>query len=81
MKKLFLLVSLAIVMTGCKSRYDVTLSNGTRYTGVSKPKLDKKSGKYQFKMPDGRLGSFYPANMKLIEPHRAAYEFNQTQKK
>ena len=81
MKKIFVLVSLAIVLSGCKSRYDVTLSNGTRYTGVSKPKLDKKTGKYQFKTPDGRLGSFHPANVKLIEPHRDAYEFNQTQKR
>ena len=81
MKKIFVLLWMVVALVGCKSSYDVTLSNGTRFTGVSKPHLDKKTGKYKFKMPNGREGTFYPENIRLIEPHRDAYEFQQTPKK
>ncbi|MEO6035666.1 MAG: YgdI/YgdR family lipoprotein [Verrucomicrobiota bacterium] len=75
MKKTFALLLIAMALTGCRSRYDVTLSNGTRFTGVSKPRIDKKTGQYRFKMPDGRVGNFNAGNVRLIEPHRDDYEF------
>ena len=81
MKKTFALLLVAVALVGCKSSYDITLSNGTRFTGVSKPRIDKKTGQYRFKTPDGRIGTFSPANVRLIEPHRDAYEFSTTPKK
>ena len=81
MKKTFALLLMVVALVGCRSRYDVTLSNGTKFTGVSKPHLDKKIGKYRFKTPDGREGAFYPDNIRLIEPHREPYEFKPNQKK
>lgn len=71
----------AALFIGCKSSYDVTLGNGRQFIGVSKPVLDKKTGKYQFKTPDGRVGTVHPDNIRLIEPHREAYEFRQTPQK
>lgn len=75
MKKTFALLLMSVALVGCRSGYDVTLSNGTRFTGVSKPRFDKKTGEYRFKTPDGRVGTFSPASIKVIEPHREAYEF------
>jgi hypothetical protein len=81
MKKILALLLMTLALAGCKSSYDVTLSNGTQFTGVSKPKLDKKTGKYHFKTPTGREGAFYAENIRLIEPHRDAYEFRRTDQK
>ena len=81
MKKQFALILITVALVGCKSSYDVTLSNGTRFTGVSKPRYDKKTDQYKFKTPDGREGSFYRGNVRLIEPHRAPFEFDTKPKK
>jgi len=81
MKKAFALLLMVVALTGCKSTYDVTLSNGTRFTGVSKPRYDKKTDEYRFKMPDGREGNFSPAKIRLIEPHQEPFDFNAKSKK
>ena len=81
MKKILVLLFLTATLAGCRSGYDVTLSNGTRFTGVSKPRIDKKTGQYRFKTPDGRIGTFSPGNVRLIEPHRDDYEFTTKPKK
>ncbi len=75
MKYLLALLVGALFLTGCKSTYDITLSNGRQFTGVSKPVLSKKTGKYHFKTIDGREGAVYPDNVRVIEPHREPYEF------
>lgn len=62
-----------VALCGCRSNYDVTLSNGRKFSGVTKPILDKKTGEYRFKTIDGRVGVVHPDNVRLIEPHREAY--------
>jgi hypothetical protein len=71
----------AFLLMGCKSSYDVTLSSGRQFIGVSKPVMDKKTGKYRFETPDGRVGMVHPDNIRLIEPHSEAYEFRATPQK
>jgi len=68
--KLFptLLVSLAI-LTGCSSGYDITLSNGNRITGVSKPRLNKETSMYEFKDAAGHPQSVHSMRVRQIGPH------------
>jgi len=59
----------AALLTGCASRYTITLNNGNRITATSKPRLEK--GNYVFKdvkgqvnyLPAGRVREVSPANM------------------
>ncbi|MSU57935.1 MAG: YgdI/YgdR family lipoprotein [Pedosphaera sp.] len=59
----------AALLTGCASRYTITLNNGNRITATSKPKL--QNGNYVFKdmkgqvgyIPAGRVREVSPANM------------------
>lgn len=44
---LFLLLAL-VLLTGCAHRYSITMVNGIKMTHVSKPKLDKTTGRYVF---------------------------------
>ena len=85
MKKFILLCAAATLLAGCRSSYDVTLANGmgggTKYTGVTKPRYNKATGKYTFKTADGREYSVYPTNVKLIEPHQEVYAPNFNAKK
>jgi hypothetical protein len=74
MKKLFGLFVLALLVIGCKSNYDVTLTSGARYTGVSKPKLDKQGGMFTFKSASGRVFTVPETRVRTIEPHRAGKE-------
>jgi hypothetical protein len=86
MKQLFVVLIGSFLLVGCRSSYDVTLAGmggGTKYTGVSKPKFDKATGKYTFKTVDGREYSVSAANVRLIQPHQEveAPTFNVPQKK
>ena len=81
MTAFFVLLGSVLLLTGCKSTYDVTLNNGTKFSGVSKPAFNKETGKYHFKTPDGREGAFYPEKIRLIEPQREAYEFGAPPRK
>ena len=68
MKKIFLLLLIGL-LTGCASRYTITLTNGNRITATSKPKL--QNGGYVFKdakgqqafITAGRVREVAPANM------------------
>jgi hypothetical protein len=66
---LILLLLGALAVSGCARNYVMTMSNGTRVTTASKPKL--KSGTYYYKdamgrqvtMPAGRVQQIEPASM------------------
>ncbi|MEO5804205.1 MAG: YgdI/YgdR family lipoprotein [Verrucomicrobiota bacterium] len=73
MKNLFMLLT-AFTLVGCKTSYDVTLSDGKKITGVSKPVLDKTKDQYQFKMADGREVKIYAGRIRTIAPHGESSE-------
>jgi|WetSurMetagenome_2_1015567.scaffolds.fasta_scaffold742158_1 hypothetical protein len=58
----------AVALTGCASRYQITLSNGTMITTGSKPKYDAEHGVYRFKDLQGNP-TYLPAfRIKEIAP-------------
>jgi hypothetical protein len=69
MKKILLCFCCVSLMAGCKSTYDVTLVNGSKVTGVTKPVLDKTTGQYRFNMADGREVKVLSSRIRTIEPH------------
>jgi hypothetical protein len=70
MKKILFLFLLALVaLSGCKSSYDVTLSNGRIVSGVTKPVLDKVTDQYRFNLPNGKEVKVPAARVRIIEPH------------
>lgn len=74
MKKFFALFLTVTVLTGCKTSYDVTLNDGKKVTGVSKPVLDKTTNQYRFKTADGRDVKVYAGRVRTIEPHGESSE-------
>jgi hypothetical protein len=69
MKNLFAVALIAFALIGCRTRYDITLFNGNKITGVGKPVLDNSTGQYRFKTADGREGAVSAARVRVIEPH------------
>jgi hypothetical protein len=69
MKKTISLLLLTLVLTGCRSTYDLTLTNGVKITGVTKPQLNKETGQYVFQDAKGRPGSIPEMRVRAIEPH------------
>lgn len=69
MKNIFLLLVGTLLWTGCMHNYDITLVNGMKITGVSKPKLDKKSGVYMYKNVKGTKESINASRVVEIAPH------------
>ncbi|MGZ4962653.1 MAG: YgdI/YgdR family lipoprotein [Limisphaerales bacterium] len=69
MKKLITIVFATIVLVGCRSAYDVTLTNGMQFTGVSKPKLDKEKNVFVFKNMSGKTYAIPETRIRTIEPH------------
>jgi hypothetical protein len=67
----FLLLLLGGLVTGCATRYNVTLTNGRTITAKGKPRLDKASNCFVFKdatghqiaMPAMRIREIAPASM------------------
>ena len=83
-KIFFILLFFTVVLVGCKSSYDITLSNGRKVTGVSKPVFDERLGLYRFKMADGKEARLSSSRVRLIEPHGESSEtqfVSPTQKK
>jgi hypothetical protein len=69
MKKLIAFLFLTALLAGCRSSYDVTLNNGAKFTGVSKPKLDRDRGVYVFKSATGKMFAIPETRVNAIEPH------------
>jgi len=69
MHRFLLMLLLAGFLAGCKTRYDITLNNGLKISGVSKPVLDPAKGEYRFKYSNGKEGSVKDMRVRVIEPH------------
>ncbi len=69
MKNKVALLLVTVALAGCRSSYDLTLSNGNRITGVTRPVLDKKTEQYHFKLADGRELTIPASRVRVIEPH------------
>lgn len=61
-----LLLSGLLVLSGCARNYVLTLSNGTRVTATSKPRL--KNGYYIFTDTQGKQSSVSAGRVTVIEP-------------
>ena len=72
--KILFLLALLVALSGCKTSYDVTLTNGSKVTDVSKPVLDKTTGQYRFQMADGREVKVLSTRVRTIEPHGESSE-------
>jgi hypothetical protein len=57
-----------VLLTGCV-RYDVTLNNGSKFTNVSKPKLDKERQMYIIS-GGGKRTEVKASRVTVIEPHQ-----------
>lgn len=68
-----LILGLALLLlagAGCRTRYDITLTSGTKIRGVSKPVLDRQSGYYIFRDAAGRTNAVLSMRVSVIEPQR-----------
>jgi hypothetical protein len=70
MNKLFALCLGLVLLgvTGCRTRYDITLTNGTKISGVSKPHLDTRIGYYIYQDAQGRTNGVPSMRVSVIEP-------------
>jgi hypothetical protein len=59
----------AALLTGCAHRYDMTLTDGTRVTNVTKPVLDRHSGVYTYKDVAGNVHHKSAGRVVEIAPH------------
>jgi hypothetical protein len=64
---LCLIGGIALNATGCRTRYDVSMVNGGKFTNVSKPILNKATGYYQFKDRQGNLHQIATGRITGIE--------------
>ncbi len=76
MKKIFLLLAVLFVFTGCAQRYTLITGSGNRVTAFGKPKL--KDGNYVFKDGQGRTKSIPAGRVRQIAPESESRpnEFN-----
>lgn len=66
MKRILPTVLLIGLLTGCTSRYNITLLNGNRITTDGKPSL--KNGFYVYKDMQGQPGAIAAGRVKEISP-------------
>jgi hypothetical protein len=59
----------AALLAGCAHRYDMTLTNGTRITNVSKPEFHRDEGAYYYKDVTGRVRHVNSGHVVEITPH------------
>ena len=65
-----LLLAGLVLLSGCASRYNIRLTNGTVVTSKGKPKLNEEGSAYKFTdlkgekvtLPAGRVREIYPAS-------------------
>jgi hypothetical protein len=59
----------AALLAGCAHRYDMTLTNGTRITNVSKPEFHKDEGAFYYKDVTGKVHHVNSGHVVAIDPH------------
>ena len=59
----------AALLAGCAHRYDMTLTNGTRITNVSKPEFHRDEGAYYYKDVTGKVRHINSGHVIEIKPH------------
>jgi uncharacterized protein YcfL len=67
MKKTFCLALAALTLTGCASRYEMVLNNGTHITSFGKPTLVDNSY-YVYKDAEGRTQKIPSLRIRTISP-------------
>lgn len=73
MKKIFLAALLAVLaVTGCRTKYQLTLNNGNQVTTANKPKL--VNGYYVFKDLNGQTNYVSQTRVRAIEPQPRGYK-------
>jgi len=76
-KKILLFLLTAMLVAGCANRYDITLNNGQRLTGISKPVLHEPTGEYYFTDGSGHKMAVKSMRVRVIEPHRDSEDNTQ----
>ena len=74
MKNIAVILLALLALSACRTPYDITLTNGMKITGVSKPKYDQVSGSYIFKDASGRTNFIPRMRVSVIEPHERSTE-------
>jgi len=59
----------AALLSGCAHRYDITLTNGSRVTNVTKPVLDRDIGVFTYKDVAGHEHKLHAGRVVDIGPH------------
>jgi hypothetical protein len=59
----------AALLAGCAHRYDITLTNGSRVTNVTKPVLDRSAGVFTYQDVAGHDHKVSAGRVVEIGPH------------
>jgi hypothetical protein len=59
----------AALLAGCARHYDMTLTNGTRITNVTKPVLNREAGAFYYKDVAGKVHHISSGRVLEIKPH------------
>lgn len=80
MKQVFASLLATVLLTGCAHRYDMTLVDGLTITRVTKPKLNKDTGMYEY--TDIRGNTKFVGAFRVVEisPDKAPAKGRQPQK-
>jgi len=66
--RVFAIILLTALLTGCVSRYKITLTNSSVITTHSRPRLNENKSAYEFKDMHGRPASVPVFRIREIEP-------------
>jgi hypothetical protein len=72
MKKVLPVLVVALLLTGCAHRYDMTLTNGIRITNVTKPVLNTDTDQFTYKDVAGNERHVSAARVMEIKPHSSS---------
>lgn len=61
-----LVIVASITLAGCSSEYIMSTKDGRMITTYSKPKLDKKTGMYNYQDEEGRTGQIKESEITQI---------------